>query len=450
VRILKRIAFRLNLHYLVPMSIGLALTLVLLMRYKLSFEWRETLPAVYVVFLLLFVSVLAQVVYWGVRVRKAFLRTRSYEGSRVDIMYERNIPLSSDELIQMAEQTLCQAELELESSVREVPKPTAVIVSDVSYFRLLGVKKIDFGGKAWIEGNSIYVVYNENRETLEYILRHEWTHLITGQWSRKASPLFSEGISEVIAHLHDLDPLHHTALRHKFAYASISLIEILKQDSFYESEWRRINYDLAGSFVAFLLDRGGLEQFRGFYCLLNDRKVNEAFQQVYGCSLAQMEAEWNAFLFSRQSEEPFQNAVWQAMEDLIWHAVEHRMVLWIDLIAKQMLQVKPSCWLGHFALGLCPYFSGQFQQALPHFEQAAHFTREDDHPALGFVFLLLGQCYDMLSQREPALKAYQQTLELPEALLAGTSSHERAKHYLERPYSWEERFRRLTEEAAES
>jgi hypothetical protein len=80
-------------------------------------------------------------------------------------------------------------------------------------------------------------------------------------------------------------------------------------------------YAVAGSFVAFLLDRDGIEPMLAFLqgCGAPGRSYDDAFRRAYGSSVARRTIEWMAWL--RGGEEAGRRAWYDAEE---WPAVLHR------------------------------------------------------------------------------------------------------------------------------
>lgn len=443
---LTKIGYRLNLHYLVPGSITLAILIVLLMRFKLGAAWDEAISAAYVVMAGLLLVLLIEVLYFGARIFMATRKVKVEDGKRLRLLYDLCLSINGVELMQLSQQTLEQAEQELQHSLRHRPFPNVWIHADDRLFKVLGVKQVDFGGLAQGHRNVIHIIYDGSRENLEAILRHEWTHLITYRWSKRACPFFSEGIAVAVQRLSDADTLHREALTNRLACPYISLAELAYDDAFFRDlEWRPTYYKWAGSFVRFLLDCCGLARFRRFYSSSDKGDLGQAFQQVYGCSLARMEADWHAYLFARQREEWLQSTSLEALERQVWCCVHNYDWYLLRVLGEYLVQLYPSRWQGYFADGFSACLMGQYKEALTYLERAAGLGEQEECEYRGYIYLLLGQAYDILDQREHALTTYRRVLELPEVIVRKVSSHERAKSHLNSPYTWEVRFHRTVE-----
>jgi len=123
---------------------------------------------------------------------------------------------------------------------------------------------------------------------------HELVHAVAGRLGR-CPVFFAEGLAVALTSEgrwgdHDVDAIAASALR-----SGRSLEPYLT--SFGEQD-PDLSYPLAGSFVAFLLDRHGIEPFLAFLraCEASSRRYETAFRRAFGRSVARATIEWRAAL----------------------------------------------------------------------------------------------------------------------------------------------------------
>jgi hypothetical protein len=136
---------------------------------------------------------------------------------------------------------------------------------------------------------------------------HEVVHLYSSAWGSPVA-LFSEGLAVaysvdpsrgMFTPIWHSEPVHTIAGRMR-AQGTLIAIARLAETRGFRSFDPNLTYPEAGSFVRFLLDRGGLGPMRQVYAALraNDSidQVERAVVNAYGRSLAELESEWLAFL----------------------------------------------------------------------------------------------------------------------------------------------------------
>jgi hypothetical protein len=128
-------------------------------------------------------------------------------------------------------------------------------------------------------------------------IRHELTHLILGDLSNQRLPIgFQEGIAQYLEH--DLDQRQRFAnavRRGRDAGQLLRFADLNRQRSFLAAAG--LAYPESYSMVVYLAQQYGFGQVVTLVTATREAKtLDEAMQQVFGKSMTELEAEWQAFL----------------------------------------------------------------------------------------------------------------------------------------------------------
>jgi hypothetical protein len=138
---------------------------------------------------------------------------------------------------------------------------------------------------------------------------HEVVHLLTFLIG-PSTDFFGEGFAvanTVDPANHDLTPKRHGTPVHDVARGYLKngqlprVTDIVVSDAFQHSgSPGEINYDAAGSFVEYLIEKYGIEKslnlFRSMNRDMTFSAIDVRFQQIYGIPLSQADSDWHAFL----------------------------------------------------------------------------------------------------------------------------------------------------------
>lgn len=202
-------------------------------------------------------------------------------------------------------------------------------------------------GQGGFAGNDIVVSYADRGYAgggLHELLTHEATHIIDQQFAPRRIRFLAEGLAVWSSggHYKQEDLNQRSA-----ALLTLGQYVPLQQlvDNFYPVQ-HEIGYLQAAGFITYLIDNYGWSTFRAFYgdVAADDGATESAaldvnLQQYYGRSLAQIEAEWLAYL---ESHPPSQAAV----EDLA------ASIRFYDIMRRYQMEHDPTAyfltaWLPH-------------------------------------------------------------------------------------------------------
>lgn len=157
-------------------------------------------------------------------------------------------------------------------------------------------------GYAVTEFEGAAQVYSSVSQRLD---AHETVHVIAHHTIGVRRLLFlAEGIAEATAHAHDKDSrgkltLHMKAETFLYRDRLYALSDMADNDWFREirlSGSGHVLYTTSGSFVRYLIDECGLQQFKMFYPRAGEDDYEEVFGEIYGKSIHDFEEEWHEFL----------------------------------------------------------------------------------------------------------------------------------------------------------
>ena len=142
------------------------------------------------------------------------------------------------------------------------------------------------------------------RESSEYVILHELTHVLDFSLIANSPPTFLlEGLATYSGYSLDGVPDEwQLGLGEQQVKLFLQEFDIgLFRDYFARNRYWKFTYEVGASFIQFLIARSGWEQFLRFYQNLRylyDRQqgLDELFRREYGASLAELEGEWRARL----------------------------------------------------------------------------------------------------------------------------------------------------------
>lgn len=161
-------------------------------------------------------------------------------------------------------------------------------------------------GDGWAFGQNIVEIYNEQTKLDPY---HELTHILAGQLGDPPA-MFNEGFAVYVSELMGADALKflgapgmridQAVVAHRQAGKFIPLEELFTLTDIGPEESRpEISYPEAASVVKYLIEKYGLEKFRGAYKSLENssnaaviRKNKQTFRGIYGKLPTELEPEW--------------------------------------------------------------------------------------------------------------------------------------------------------------
>jgi hypothetical protein len=168
-------------------------------------------------------------------------------------------------------------------------------------------------GRSLPECNLLFSAFNETPtaqkipEINVYGCAHEALHVLAykifGE-DRRAVPFLREGFSVALAGVWGFPPeVSFDWAKQAMAQNKNPGLQALNDPQFFYSKEVR-HYALAGSFIKFLLEQYGVEQFKLFYAKLNEpAQLHKALLEAYGKALEQAENEWKEFV--RQTQVSF-------------------------------------------------------------------------------------------------------------------------------------------------
>jgi hypothetical protein len=144
------------------------------------------------------------------------------------------------------------------------------------------------GGFAIWDANAIVIAANHDSNEM---IRHEFTHLFSGRWSKLAPPLLCEGLSVYLQGSQQGQTMD-CAARSLLKNRSLKLPLLLKRSFFFSEPHCYACYVLAGSFTQFLIRRYGWERYRSLYRRCNGRGFAAKFVKYLGITLEKAEWQW--------------------------------------------------------------------------------------------------------------------------------------------------------------
>lgn len=148
-----------------------------------------------------------------------------------------------------------------------------------------------YGGVALCQNLAIAIA--EDNSPLESA-SHELAHLFAHRLSKRAPPLFQEGLAMWCqsttrgVHISDAAKL--------IVYAKcFRLSMLLNRSYFFDDQHRYHNYLLAGSFTDFLIKQYGWSTYRRFYRYSDSLFVESQFKRHFKMSILEAEQQWRSF-----------------------------------------------------------------------------------------------------------------------------------------------------------
>jgi hypothetical protein len=153
----------------------------------------------------------------------------------------------------------------------------------------------EYWGFALVGANAI--VFADDSQFFQEIVRHELTHLFTHRWRAGAQPLLSEGLSVHMQQSHwghSIDTMASDFLKKE----PLPLLSLRDPRVFFSKEHIAACYALAGSFTGFLIRRHGWKNYRRWFRWCDGTMFLFKFHWCFGVSFAQAESDWRAELLS--------------------------------------------------------------------------------------------------------------------------------------------------------
>lgn len=144
---------------------------------------------------------------------------------------------------------------------------------------------------AVVKNFAVHGVYNQK---IKIVGRHEIVHLLVNNWGRPPE-LLRQGLAEAMEE--KWHGVNHLEWVKKFQREKklISLSELIDDKEFWQYS-DLVTYPESGSFVKFLIEKYGLENFKKLYQELgpnfSDEQNEKIFQQIFNKSLTDLETEW--------------------------------------------------------------------------------------------------------------------------------------------------------------
>jgi tetratricopeptide (TPR) repeat protein len=389
-------------------------------------------------------------IWAGVRVgsvvKRVYLyqrRLRSRDSERFfAFSYEATLEPHSEQLHQLALQTLREAETYLQTTLPSRLGLVDIVTEPLA--RIWRDKSTGYTGWARQETESITIVYREDMDALRRTFLHEWAHIVTACWNEDVPALFLEGIAEATEYHGSPTTVHSYALYFLHYFPTYSLLFLLDEARFRDQELERAHYAWAGSFTLYLIEQFGLVRFREFYTQLRRSEEDCAFQQVFGMSLGQAEMLWREYLHTQLPESARTETLQEVLEHrLRWAIMDGEGVAIVQALSEQMVQMRPDLWLGYYGRAYCAFWTGDLQGARQAFEQANAAPVQSDDALRGRAWFECGLLCDLLQMRERAVACYQTALQYPDCEDARAAHHAHANRYLATPYDYAERYRFL-------
>lgn len=146
----------------------------------------------------------------------------------------------------------------------------------------------DHAGVAFPTANSILLGADDR---LVGTVRHELSHLFAAHWCLYAPPLFNEGLAVLMATPH-ARPFIHLMAETALDQGEVHACDLLDSGQFYSTESMGWRYLAAGSFIDFLTDRVGWEQFRAMYRTSRATPLKILLESHVGLNLNDIMEEW--------------------------------------------------------------------------------------------------------------------------------------------------------------
>lgn len=284
----------------------------------------------------------------------------------------------------------------------------------------------------YYKNNKIYTIYNDERKAqYEYAGAHELVHALMHKYFGFSTPLFDEGLAELLGSTFRRSIDFYTA---ELLYSNdlVPLTELLADDTF-KSLPPTIAYMQSASFVQYLISHYGLRRFIHLYKVsakCKSKTVAAFLPQIYNKPLVDMEKEWKAyiaaFLNKHRDEIVSVRPLWAAKRNLFRKDYPATLSYVEDCLRKSTNDPEV-----YWVAGNAHFFIGNLELSIETFLKALSFPSEEE---LGFVsrtsYLALGNIHDIMGERDVAVNYYNKVLACPEY----DEAHDEARKFLHTPY----------------
>jgi len=203
-----------------------------------------------------------------------------------DLLFERLLPLSEQ---------MCD---ELEVFFQIVPQTkleTLALQMRFSYFIIKTRTQRTFGS---LTDAHLLFYFLDPRQDRQYLdrFRHELAHWVWGRLYGEAPPLFQEGVAVYAEKCAKGEALGRRTQR--IIPSAPSTVPSLSTLAHTSEFWQHEDvYEVAGSFVQFLVRHWGWERLKRLFLLSDyeDQAIHQHFQEVYEQSLEQVDGAWRAW-----------------------------------------------------------------------------------------------------------------------------------------------------------
>ena len=163
------------------------------------------------------------------------------------------------------------------------------VTGRAAYYRYETPQEIAAGTGTWAEG--VTFARAGQIHTTQEFHAHEIVHLVAGQMGNPGA-FFHEGLAVALGNEgrwrgKQVDELARAATRR------VPLAAIVKGFAGYAAD---LTYPVAGSFVAKLIERHGIEKVAAFFRACTGQNTTEAFARTFGVTLDEAGAAWAASL----------------------------------------------------------------------------------------------------------------------------------------------------------
>jgi hypothetical protein len=143
---------------------------------------------------------------------------------------------------------------------------------------------------ALIEKGEVHAVYSR---MLKNDTPHEDAHIVLGRLGRPPK-FFEEGAAEFFWQQETVHSMYLEAVNGTVVGGVSELID----DRTFEASDLFITYPMSASFVAFLVEKHGVDAFKQLY-RLSGEETEHAILKIYGAELKRLEEEWKSFLINQ-------------------------------------------------------------------------------------------------------------------------------------------------------
>ena len=290
-----------------------------------------------------------------------------------------------------------------------------------------------FGGCAFTHGDAIVLCADRQvGGSLDEVLLHELAHLFSARLGELDPPLKGEGLATWLMSSVDGKPIDFHALVSLLTDRYLFLTWLTNTAWFYTSS---NSYYVAGSFTGHLIRRFGWERYREFFNRAGTKDFEATFGHVYGMSLLAAEHQWREELLERRQTFEPELTRWigeRSVEAAYQAGHVYRCLQEADALSRAGQASGRVLW---YAAATHLYL-GHYQDAASLLAQAIQTEDPWIQAKRSSAWLQLGNCHDLLGQREKAMPAYQQVLSEPDNWYSpSATSHREARRYLSQPFT---------------